>query len=223
MLSRTTQTPTGRLAMPKTRRVDVLSVPNTLTSNSEAASATFGCSRNSGVVTSDTPRRTTRVTLSSDPKCSLASASAFNAARRLARRPSSTLNSAPIRPKNLGTPSSTGSVPLKKSRFPVWTASTYAPSGAGGRGRSMPRSFSRCSALALVVFVDTTGSPWISLEVASGDRQETPASAVHLRLSPPTQMRAAINVQHLAGDLARLGEIEHGLRDVLGARNPPER
>src|SRR5437016_1751303 len=40
--------------------------------------------------------------------------------------------------------------------------------------------------------------------------------------SPPTQMRAAINVQHLAGDLARLGEIEHGLRDVLGARNLPK-
>jgi hypothetical protein len=63
--------------MPNTRRVDVLSAPNTLTNNSDAASATFGCSRNLGVVTSDTPRRTTRVTLSSDPKCSLASASAF--------------------------------------------------------------------------------------------------------------------------------------------------
>jgi len=34
--------PTGRLAMPKTRRVDDLSAPNTLTSSSEAASATFG-------------------------------------------------------------------------------------------------------------------------------------------------------------------------------------
>jgi len=38
--------------MPKTRRVDVLSAPNTLTSNSDAASATFGCSRNSEVVAS---------------------------------------------------------------------------------------------------------------------------------------------------------------------------
>jgi len=47
MLSSTTHTPTGRLAIPKTRRVDVLSAPNTLTSNSDAASATFGCSRNS--------------------------------------------------------------------------------------------------------------------------------------------------------------------------------
>jgi len=88
----------------------------------------------------------------------------------------------------------------------------------------MPRSFSRCSALALVVFVDTTGSPWISLEVASGDQHQTPASALHLRLhhhrprcAPPSTCR------HLAGDLARLGEIEHGLRDVLGARNLPER
>ena len=35
-------------------------------------------------------------------------------------------------------------------------------------------------------------------------------------------MRAAVNVQHLAGDLARLGEIEHGLCDVLGARNLPK-
>lgn len=64
--------------MPKTKRVDVLSVPNTSTSNSDAASATLACSRNSGVVTREIPRRTTRVTLSSDPICSLASASAFN-------------------------------------------------------------------------------------------------------------------------------------------------
>jgi CheY-like chemotaxis protein len=53
--------------MPKTRRVDVWSAPNTLTSKSDAASATFGCSRNSGVVASEIPRRTTRVTLSRDP------------------------------------------------------------------------------------------------------------------------------------------------------------
>ena len=36
-------------------------------------------------------------------------------------------------------------------------------------------------------------------------------------------MRAAVNVQHLAGDLARLGEIEHGLGDVRGGRNLPKR
>jgi hypothetical protein len=90
--------------MPKTRRVDVLSAPNTLTISSDAASATFGCSRNSGVVAGEIPRRTTRVTLSSDPKYSLASARAFNAARRVARRPSSMLNSAPMRPKNFGAP-----------------------------------------------------------------------------------------------------------------------
>src|ERR1700733_7334980 len=44
-----------------------------------------------------------------------------------------------------------------------------------------------------------------------------------LSTSPPTQMRAAVNVQHLAGDLSRLGEIEHGLCDVLSARNMPKR
>ena len=43
-------------------RVDALSAPNTLTNNSDAASATLGCSRNSGVVTSETPRRTTQRT-----------------------------------------------------------------------------------------------------------------------------------------------------------------
>jgi hypothetical protein len=57
--------------MPNTRRVDVLSAPNTLTSNSDAASETFGCSRNSGVVASETPRRIARVTLFRDPKCFL--------------------------------------------------------------------------------------------------------------------------------------------------------
>src|SRR5258706_4673369 len=51
----------------------------------------------------------------------------------------------------------------------------------------MPRSFSRRSAPAFVVFVDITGSPWLSLEAASEDRQETPAyfvakPALHLRL-----------------------------------------
>src|SRR6516162_8886153 len=76
-------------------RVDALSAPNTLTNNSDAASATLGCSRNSGVVTGETPRRTTRDTLSSDPKSSLAAVRAFKAARRVASRPSSTLNSPP--------------------------------------------------------------------------------------------------------------------------------
>ena len=110
----------------RARRVDVLSTPNTSTSNSDAASATFGCSRNSGVAASEIPRRTTRVTLSSDPKCSLAIASAFNAARRVARRPSSTLNSAPICPKNLGAPSSTATC---RSRTAVPSARNAAPSG----------------------------------------------------------------------------------------------
>jgi hypothetical protein len=32
-------------------------------------------------------------------------------------------------------------------------------------------------------------------------------------------MRATVNVQHLTGDLARLGEIKHGFCDVLSARN----
>src|ERR1700674_307354 len=48
----------------------------------------------------------------------------------------------------------------------------------GGRGRFLPRALSRCSALAFVVFVDITGALSISVEAASEDRQETPASFI---------------------------------------------
>jgi len=44
--------------------------------------------------------RTIRVTLSSDPKCCRATASAFSAARRAAWRPACTSSSAPTRPMN---------------------------------------------------------------------------------------------------------------------------
>src|ERR1700730_5814635 len=40
---------------------------------------------------------------------------------------------------------------------------------------------------------------------------------------PPTQMGAAVDVQYLAGDLARLRKIEHGLGNVLGSCNLPKR
>src|SRR5882757_6105589 len=69
MTSNSTGVPRGRLATPYTRRQGLLSFPKTSLSNSEAASATFGCSRTSPEVATDTPSRTIRVTLSSDPKC----------------------------------------------------------------------------------------------------------------------------------------------------------
>src|SRR6202043_470293 len=72
--SSSTGTPSGRLATPYTRRQGLLSFPKTSCSNSEAASAIFGCSRTSPEVATDTPRRTTRLTLSSDPKCCRATA-----------------------------------------------------------------------------------------------------------------------------------------------------
>src|SRR6266550_1627198 len=53
-----------------------------------------------------------------------------------------------MRPMNLAARPSVGSMPVKKSRLPVCTASTYVPNGSGGAGSFMPSSFSRCSAPA---------------------------------------------------------------------------
>ncbi len=70
--------------------------------------------------------------------------------RRLGRglRPASTSSSAPTCPMNFAARPSVGSIPVRKSRLPVCTASEYVPNGSGGAGSWMPRSFSRCSALA---------------------------------------------------------------------------
>src|SRR6266478_951767 len=52
--------PSGRLATPKTRREETVSSPKTSRSSSDAASATFGCSVNSGVAATYTPSRMTQ-------------------------------------------------------------------------------------------------------------------------------------------------------------------
>src|SRR6476660_9045328 len=77
MTSNSTGVPRGRLATPYTRRQGLLSFPKTSLNNSEAASATFGWSRTSPEVATDTPSLTIRVTLSSDLKCCLATARAL--------------------------------------------------------------------------------------------------------------------------------------------------
>ena len=102
----------------------VLPLPKTSCSTSEAPSATFGWSRTSPEIATATPSRTMRVTLSSDPKCSRATARALSAARRAALLPASTSSSAPTRPTNFATRPSVGSIPVRKSRFPVRTAPT---------------------------------------------------------------------------------------------------
>src|SRR6516164_4159613 len=56
--STSTGVPRGRLATPYTNRLGFLSLPNTSCSSFEAPSATFGCSRTSPEVTTDTPSRT---------------------------------------------------------------------------------------------------------------------------------------------------------------------
>ena len=58
----------------------VFSMPKTSRNWSETASATLGWSKKSPEVAMNTPSRTTRVTLSSEPRCSLAAARTFNAA-----------------------------------------------------------------------------------------------------------------------------------------------
>ena len=74
MTSSSTGTPSGKLATPKTRRLEILSSPKTSLSSSDAASATRGCSRTSPSVAIDTPSRTTLDTRSSVPKCLRATA-----------------------------------------------------------------------------------------------------------------------------------------------------
>src|SRR6266481_638333 len=148
MISSSTGVPSGRLATPYTKRQGFFSLPKTSCSNSEAPSAIFGCSRKSPEVAMDPLNLTVRVNLSSDPKCCRATARPFSAARRAAWRPASTSSSAPTRPMNFAVWPSVASMPVRKSRFPVCTASVYMPKGFGGAGSLMPSSFNRCSALA---------------------------------------------------------------------------
>src|SRR5260370_697020 len=108
--------------------------PRIFVSMSEAASATLGCSRKSVSVAIDTPSLTTRLTLSSEPKWCRAAVSTFRQAMATALRPSSTVSSAPSRPREAGLPPATGNIPLKKSRLPVCTTSTYAPNAVGTGG-----------------------------------------------------------------------------------------
>ena len=69
MTSSSTGEPSGRLATPITRRDEIVSSPKTSRSNSDAASATFACSVNSGVAATYTPSLTTRLTRFSEPNC----------------------------------------------------------------------------------------------------------------------------------------------------------
>src|SRR5215831_19503633 len=80
MTSSSTGEASGRLATPKTRREETASSPKTSRSNSDAASATFGCSVNSGVAATYTPSLTTRLTRFNEPNCFLVRASALSVA-----------------------------------------------------------------------------------------------------------------------------------------------
>ena len=56
----------------------MVSPPRTSQSNSDAASATFGCSVNSGVAATYTPSLTTWLTRFNEPNCFFVSASTFD-------------------------------------------------------------------------------------------------------------------------------------------------
>src|SRR5207248_5529526 len=98
MTSSSTGEPSGRLATPKTSREETASSPKRSRSNSDAASAIFGCSVNSGVAATYTPSLTTRLTRFSEPSCFLVSASALSAAVVAACRPAFTSRSLPTMP-----------------------------------------------------------------------------------------------------------------------------
>jgi len=71
-------------------------------------------------------------------------------ARAAALRAASASSSAPRRPMNLASWPAVGNMPLRKSRLPTSTDSTYAPNGCGGAGSWMPSSSSRCSAVVAI-------------------------------------------------------------------------
>src|SRR5439155_6983787 len=96
--SSSTGEPSGRLATPKTRREETAWSPKTSRSNSDAASATFGCSVNSGVAATYTPSLTTCLTRFNEPSCFLVSASTLSAAVYAASRPAFTSRSLPTTP-----------------------------------------------------------------------------------------------------------------------------
>jgi hypothetical protein len=76
------------------RRVESMAGPNSASNNSEAPSATRGCSLKSGAVTSPTLRRTICLTRFREPSWVFTSATAFSAASRAApRRAASLLDS----------------------------------------------------------------------------------------------------------------------------------
>lgn len=81
MTSNSTGESRGRLATPKTRREEMVWSPETSRSNSDAASATFGCPVNAGVAAMYTPSLTTWFTRFNAPHCFFVSASTLSAAR----------------------------------------------------------------------------------------------------------------------------------------------
>src|SRR5262249_2628671 len=98
MTPSSTGDPSGRLATPKTRREATVCSPNTSRSNSDAASATFGCSVNSGVAAMYTPSLATRPTRFNEPSCFFVSASTLSAAVCAASWPAFTSRSLPTMP-----------------------------------------------------------------------------------------------------------------------------
>src|SRR6266702_7230287 len=200
--------PSGRLATPSTIRVDSFSSPKTRTSISEAASATLGCSRKSPSVAIDTPSLTIRLTLSSEPKWCRAADSTFRQAMAAALRPSSMVSSAPSRPREAGLPPATGNIPLRKSRLPLCTTSTYAPNGVGMGGSSMLWSCSRCSAPVCTGREDRESF----IRILLIDR------CLVCRL-PFAYVCAAIDVQHLAGNMRRFCQEHNRIHDFLSVRD----
>ena len=93
------------------------------------------------------------------PTCSCAAVKAFNAARRAASRPCSTERFSPRRPEIASLPLTIGSVPLKNSSEPACDASTYAPKGVGGFGRTRPSSRRREPGFATVELLPTGWTP----------------------------------------------------------------
>jgi hypothetical protein len=105
------------MATPKINLHEIFSGPNASRSNSDAASATLMCSWKPSAAAIDTPNRTTWLTLSSEPRCFLATAMAFSVAMRAASHPASVSISLPKRPTTFASCPTHWKHPAQKQQF----------------------------------------------------------------------------------------------------------
>jgi hypothetical protein len=147
----------------------------------------LGWSKKSPEVAMKTPSRTTRVTLSSDPKCCLAAARALKAAVWAASRPASVSSSFPSRP--------------------ITSVCDPRPAACRSRRAGCPSAAPRRNC--------QTASVRLATQYQGPSTGALPRPAANLYRSPPAYVCTVVHVQHLPGYVARFRQINNSLSDVL--------